>query len=144
MSKVCELTGKRPISGNNVSHAMNKTRRRFLPNLQKKRFFIPEEFRKKYSRFNPSRMSEIEMICATESIFRVMFLSRLRWGGMSGIQNQSSDRNLISSSCLSSLTALLSFISSPISSSLSITSNIFVAPDAPLSLLTMSSILFTP
>ena len=43
MSKVCELTGKRPITGNNVSHAMNKTRRRFLPNLQKKRFFIPEE-----------------------------------------------------------------------------------------------------
>ena len=43
MSKVCELTGKRPITGNNVSHAMNKTRRRFLPNLQKKRFYIPEE-----------------------------------------------------------------------------------------------------
>lgn len=43
MSKVCELTGKRPITGNNVSHALNRTRRRFLPNLQKKRFFIPEE-----------------------------------------------------------------------------------------------------
>lgn len=43
MSRVCEITGKRPITGNNVSHAMNKTRRRFLPNLQKKRFFIPEE-----------------------------------------------------------------------------------------------------
>jgi len=43
MSKVCELTGKRPISGNNVSHSINKTRRRFLPNLQKKRFYIPEE-----------------------------------------------------------------------------------------------------
>ena len=43
MSKICDITGKRPITGNNVSHAMNKTRRRFLPNLQKKRFYIPEE-----------------------------------------------------------------------------------------------------
>jgi len=43
MARVCQLTGKRPISGNNVSHAHNKTRRRFLPNLHKKRFYIPEE-----------------------------------------------------------------------------------------------------
>ncbi len=43
MSKVCEITGKRPRSGNNVSHANNKTKRRFNPNLQKKKFFIPEE-----------------------------------------------------------------------------------------------------
>ena len=42
MSKVCQLTGKRPISGNNVSHSNRRTKRRFLPNLQKKRFFIPE------------------------------------------------------------------------------------------------------
>lgn len=42
MSKVCQVTGKRPISGNNVSHSNRKTKRRFLPNLQKKRFFIPE------------------------------------------------------------------------------------------------------
>ncbi len=42
MSRVCQLTGKRPISGNNVSHSNRKTRRRFLPNLIKKRFFIPE------------------------------------------------------------------------------------------------------
>ncbi|MBK9013300.1 MAG: 50S ribosomal protein L28 [Saprospiraceae bacterium] len=42
MSRVCELTGKRPVSGNNVSHSNRKTRRRFLPNLFKKRFFIPE------------------------------------------------------------------------------------------------------
>jgi len=42
MSKVCELTGKRPITGNNVSKSNNKTRRRFLPNLQTKKFFIPE------------------------------------------------------------------------------------------------------
>ncbi len=42
MSKICQLTGKKPIVGNNVSHANNRTRRRFEPNLQKKRFFIPE------------------------------------------------------------------------------------------------------
>ena len=42
MSKVCQLTGKRPITGNNVSHANNRSRRRFEPNLHKKRYFIPE------------------------------------------------------------------------------------------------------
>jgi len=42
MSKVCQLTGKRTISGNNVSHSNARTRRKFEPNLQKKRFFIPE------------------------------------------------------------------------------------------------------
>ena len=45
MSKVCEVTGKRPMSGNNVSHAKNRTRRRFLPNLQSHRFWIPSEKR---------------------------------------------------------------------------------------------------
>ncbi len=42
MSKTCQLSGKRPISGNNVSHSNRKTKRRFLPNLQKKRYYIPE------------------------------------------------------------------------------------------------------
>ncbi len=42
MSKICQLTGKRPVSGNSVSHSNHKTKRRFLPNLQKKRFFVPE------------------------------------------------------------------------------------------------------
>ncbi len=45
MSKVCQVTGKRPMSGNNVSHAHNKTRRRFLPNLHKKRFWLDSESR---------------------------------------------------------------------------------------------------
>lgn len=45
MSKRCDLTGKTVMSGNNVSHAHNKTRRRFLPNLQKRRIWIPEENR---------------------------------------------------------------------------------------------------
>ena len=45
MSRVCDITGKRPRVGNNVSHANNKTKRKFYPNLHKKRFFIPEEDR---------------------------------------------------------------------------------------------------
>jgi len=45
MSKVCQVTGKKPMAGNNVSHAHNKTRRRFLPNLQNKRFWFAEENR---------------------------------------------------------------------------------------------------
>lgn len=43
MARVCEITGKRPRVGNNVSHANNRTKRRFYPNLQKKRFFVPED-----------------------------------------------------------------------------------------------------
>lgn len=42
MSKVCQLTGKKPMAGNNVSHSNRKSKRRFLPNLHKKKFFIPE------------------------------------------------------------------------------------------------------
>lgn len=43
MSKVCIVTGKRPATGNNVSHAQNKTRRRFLPNLHTHRFWVENE-----------------------------------------------------------------------------------------------------
>lgn len=42
MSRVCQLSGKRPMKGHNVSHSNRKTNRRFLPNLHKKRFFLPE------------------------------------------------------------------------------------------------------
>ncbi len=45
MARRCDLTGVGPATGNNVSHANNRTRRRFLPNLQKKRVWIPEEKR---------------------------------------------------------------------------------------------------
>jgi large subunit ribosomal protein L28 len=45
MSRVCQVTGKRPQSGNNVSHANNKTRRRFLPNLHDHRFWVESEKR---------------------------------------------------------------------------------------------------
>ncbi len=45
MSRVCQVTGKRPVTGNNVSHANNKTRRRFLPNLRTHRFWLEGEKR---------------------------------------------------------------------------------------------------
>ncbi len=45
MSRVCQVTGKRPMVGHNVSHANNKTKRRFLPNLHKKRFWVASENR---------------------------------------------------------------------------------------------------
>ena len=43
MARVCQITGKKPIGGNRVSHSNIKTKRRFLPNLQTKRFFLAEE-----------------------------------------------------------------------------------------------------
>ena len=43
MARVCQVTGKKPISGNKVSHSNIKTKRRFLPNLQTKRYFLAEE-----------------------------------------------------------------------------------------------------
>lgn len=45
MSKVCQITGKKVITGNHVSHSNHKTKRKFHPNLQKRRFFVPEENR---------------------------------------------------------------------------------------------------
>ena len=43
MSRVCQITGKKVMVGNNVSHANNKTKRKFYPNLMKKKFYLPEE-----------------------------------------------------------------------------------------------------
>ncbi|MGO1520507.1 MAG: 50S ribosomal protein L28 [Sphingobacterium sp.] len=45
MSRICDLTGKKALTGNNVSHSNVKTKRKFYPNLQTKRFYIPEEDR---------------------------------------------------------------------------------------------------
>ena len=52
MAKVCQVTGKKPITGNNVSHAHNKTKRRFLPNLHQHRFWVESE--NKYVRLRVS------------------------------------------------------------------------------------------
>ena len=43
MARVCQVTGKKPMTGNNVSHANNKTKRRFMPNLQYRRFWVESE-----------------------------------------------------------------------------------------------------
>jgi large subunit ribosomal protein L28 len=53
MSRVCQVTGKRPMAGNTVSHANNKTRRRFLPNLHSQRFWLENE--KRFVRLRISR-----------------------------------------------------------------------------------------
>ena len=45
MARVCQVTGKAPMTGNNISHANNKTKRRFLPNLQRRRFWVESENR---------------------------------------------------------------------------------------------------
>jgi len=43
MSRICEISGKRPMTGNRVSHSNNKTKRKFYPNLHKRRFYLPTE-----------------------------------------------------------------------------------------------------
>lgn len=45
MGRYCQVTGKKPMAGHNVSHANNRTKRRFFPNLHRKRYFLPEENR---------------------------------------------------------------------------------------------------
>ncbi|MCW5964885.1 MAG: 50S ribosomal protein L28 [Bryobacterales bacterium] len=60
MAKVCAITGKKPISGNNVSHANNKTRRKWNPNLHWKRFWIPSENRFIRLRVSTSAMKNID------------------------------------------------------------------------------------
>lgn len=60
MSRVCQVTGKRPVTGNRVSHANNKTRRRFLPNLQRHRFWVESENRFVRLRLSTKGMREID------------------------------------------------------------------------------------
>ena len=60
MARVCEVTGKGPMSGNNVSHANNKTKRRFLPNLQNRRVWVESENRWISLRVTAAGMRTIE------------------------------------------------------------------------------------
>lgn len=60
MSRVCQVTGKRPMSGNNVSHANNKTRRRFLPNLHMKKIWVESEQRYVKLRVSPKGLRTID------------------------------------------------------------------------------------
>ncbi|MFP4113586.1 MAG: 50S ribosomal protein L28 [Spirochaetota bacterium] len=74
MSRKCSITGKKPLSGNNVSHAHNKTRRLQLPNIQKKRIYVPE-----LGRFVRLRVSTR----ALRSISKVGLLSYLKKNDLS-------------------------------------------------------------
>ena len=60
MSRVCQVTGKKPMLGNNVSHANNKTRRRFLPNLQYRRIWVETEKRWVSLRISAAGLRTIE------------------------------------------------------------------------------------
>ena len=62
MSRVCQVTGKRPAVGNNVSHANNKPRRRFLPNLHTHRFWVESENRFVRLRLTPKGMRIIDKL----------------------------------------------------------------------------------
>ena len=62
MSRVCQITGKRPVTGNNVSHANNRTRRRFLPNLHTHRFWVEGERRFVRLRLSTKGMRMIDKI----------------------------------------------------------------------------------
>ncbi len=67
MSKVCQVTGKRPVTGNNVSHAKNHTKRRFLPNLHSHRFWVEAEKRFVKLRVSAKGMRIIDK-CGIESV----------------------------------------------------------------------------
>jgi large subunit ribosomal protein L28 len=62
MARVCEITGKKPMSGNKVSHANNKTKRKFLPNLHSKRFWVPSEGRFVRLRVSARAMKTIDKL----------------------------------------------------------------------------------
>ena len=64
MAKVCPVTKKRPISGNSVSHANNKTRRRWLPNLHEKRIWVPSEGKYVRLRLSAKGMRNIDKLGA--------------------------------------------------------------------------------
>ena len=60
MARVCEVTGKKPMVGNNVSHANNKTKRRFLPNLQERRLWVESQNRYVTLRLTPAGLRTID------------------------------------------------------------------------------------
>jgi large subunit ribosomal protein L28 len=76
MSKVCMVTGKRPMSGNNVSHANNRTRRRFTPNLHTHRFWVESEKRFVKLRLSSKGMRIIDKVGIDQ------VLSDMRAGGV--------------------------------------------------------------
>ncbi|NNE55783.1 MAG: 50S ribosomal protein L28 [Flavobacteriales bacterium] len=75
MSRVCQLTGKKVMSGNNVSHSNARTKRRFYPNLIKKRFYVPSEDRWITLKISASALKTVNKIGIAEA------LKRAREGG---------------------------------------------------------------
>ena len=71
MSRVCQVTGKRPMAGNNVSHAHNKRRRRFLPNLHDRKFWFAEERRWLTLRVSSKGLRIIDKIGLNETVTRI-------------------------------------------------------------------------
>ncbi|WP_027421190.1 50S ribosomal protein L28 [Crocinitomix catalasitica] len=70
MSKICQLTGKKVMSGNNVSHSKRRTRRKFLPNLITKKFYIPEEDKYITLKISTSSLRTINKIGITAALKR--------------------------------------------------------------------------
>ena len=68
MSRICEITGKKVMVGNNVSHSNIKTKRQFVPNLQTKKFFIPEENRWIILKVSAAGLRTIDKIGITASL----------------------------------------------------------------------------
>ncbi len=71
MSRICDLSGKKALKGNNVSHSNRKTKRRFYPNLHEKRFFIPETGEWITLKVSASTIRTINKIGITEALNRV-------------------------------------------------------------------------
>ena len=62
MTRECEVTGKKPVAGNNVSHAKNRTKRRFLPNLQNRKFWVESENRWVSMRISSAALRNIDKL----------------------------------------------------------------------------------
>ncbi|MBC7426110.1 MAG: 50S ribosomal protein L28 [Bacteroidia bacterium] len=77
MSRVCDLTGKKALTGNNVSFSNRKTKRRFYPNLQEKRFFIPETGEWITLKVSTSAIRTINKLGITECLNRVIKKGKL-------------------------------------------------------------------
>ena len=71
MARVCQVTGKRPVTGNNVSHANNRTRRRFLPNLHTHRFWVEGEQRFVKLRLSPKGMRIVDKLGIEEVLKQI-------------------------------------------------------------------------
>ena len=71
MTRECEVTGKKPVAGNNVSHAKNRTRRRFLPNLQNRKFWVESENRWVSMRISSAALRTIDKLGIDEVIAKM-------------------------------------------------------------------------